>query len=707
MPLSKRRLPELRRTSLPGIRFVRNALLANSPRTRYSHLMHQEPTRPIRQNSRDRYPASANNLAKRSPALNVVFTTAIIYFIWLMTAAVAKTEDRDMVLEGLDGDVTTNEYRSFIDKLNFLPPPPTNNIDNSMVDERDGARLHGMQTFYAFTHDRRDLDMAIVWSDAFLHARNDPTNGRITWTGQRDLCWPNKDPNDKVWAGHSSSENGDVIEHIVNTARLILENSAVWNQTAPPDKFGFGATYLERAKTYVRECQRSADTTIVPWFVRSTKDGYRLYYPDSAAFFKATDGNESGPIPWNHQQEIVGALLRLAQCHRLLNDGNTNIAYYEKITADVATWFFANAVPLSAKNHVCYLWSYGLPRDPVDRPEVTYESDYDMFIFRAYQANLGPTRQQMQRLINTGRYLMYLGTNRVSGYINGTSDNNSSRHERHYFEFEWIEMSVLDHDFYRLTAGNILAIHEYWDNLAIEAAVLSAKHYWATHSPMPEPQEVLDPAKLPAVNNQISPLMALILRHTPHSLISAGRTPAAMLGTFWGISELFLAFTRRAKSNAVSKDRRSTGLIWLVNLAAVALGVVAAYRIHAWRMPRPDVSLHMGLCVFVMGLVLRWYSIIYLGRFFTVNVAIAPDHRVIDSGPYRFIRHPSYTGALLVVLGFSLCLQNWASLLIVFVPICAVILRRIRIEEQALANALGPAYENYMRRTKRLIPFIY
>ena len=384
--------------------------------------------------------------------------------LFFISINLLHAEDRDMVLEGLDGDVTTNEYQAFIDKLNYLPPPPTNNVDNHMVDERDGARLHGMQTFYAFTHDRRDLDMAIVWSDAFLHARNDSANGRIIWTGQRDLCWPNMATNDGVWALHSGVENGDVIEHIVNTARLILENPSIWSEQAPTDTFGFGATYLGRAETYVRECQRSADTTIVPWFVRTTKDGYRLYYPDSAAYFKSSDGNESGPIPWNQQQAIVGGLLRLAQCHRLLNDGNTNIAYYEQITADAAAWFFANAVPVSVKNHVCYLWSYGLPRDPTVSPEVTYESDYDMFIYRAYQAHLGPTRRQMQRLINTGRYLMYLGTNRVSGYINGTSDNNSSRHERHYFEFEWIEMSVLDHNFYRMTAGNILAIHEYWDN---------------------------------------------------------------------------------------------------------------------------------------------------------------------------------------------------------------------------------------------------
>ncbi len=422
-----------------------------------------------------------------------VALTALLLALWLVFPAFGHAEDRDMVLEGLDGDVTTNEYQAFIDKLNFLPPPPTNNIGNLMVDEKDGARIHGLQTFYAFTHDRRDLDMAVIWSDAFLHARNDPTNGRIMWTGQRDLCWPNKTTNE-VQALHAGAENGDVIEHIVNTARLILENPSVWNQTAPPDQFSFGATYLDRAKTYVRECQRSAETTIVPWFIRSTPDGYRFYHPDSPAYMKCC--GDSGPVPWNQQQELVGALLRLAQCHRLLNDGNTNTAYYERIAADTAHRFFATALPVSVSNRVCYLWPYVAPRDPAEWPEVTTEADYDMFIFRTYQANLGPTREQMQRLINTARFIMYLGTNRFAGKVNGES--NEERHDRNFLSFEWIEMSVLDRDFYKMTADAVRTSHEYYDNLAIEAAVLSTKHYWATAT-SPPPEIIEDPKGIPTL----------------------------------------------------------------------------------------------------------------------------------------------------------------------------------------------------------------
>jgi len=603
----------------------------------------------------------------------------------------AQAEDRDMVLEGLDGDVTTNEYRSFIDKLNFLPSPPTSNIGNLMVDEKDGARLHGMQTFYSFTHDRRDLDMAIAWSDAFLHARNDPTNGRIIWTGKRDLRWPNKDANE-VQALHAGAENGDVIEHIVNTARLILEDPAVWNLPAPPDRFGFGATYLDRAKTYVRECQRSAETTIVPWFVRSIRDGYRLYHPDSPAYFKCC--GDSGPVPWNQQQAIVGGLLRLAQCHRLLHDGNTNTAYYEKITADAANWFFSSALAVSAHDRVCYQWTYVAPRDPADWPEVTTESDYDMFIFRAFQANLGPTRLQMKRLINTARFVMYLGTNRIAGKVNGTS--NAERHERQFLEFEWIEMSVLDREFYHLVADTALTSHEYWNNIAVEAAVLSAKHYWATTAN--PPTEIIEDAKgIPPVP-QISNYSPRQLKRWP---------PAAILMMFWGISELFLNIFKRSKSNAVSKDRHSLKLIFVVNVVACTLGVVAAYRLPAFHIHLGEIGLVIGRCLFVPGLVLRWWAIIYLGRLFTTNVAIATDHRLIDSGPYRFIRHPSYAGSLLALLGFTLCIPNWASWLLIFLPCCAVTLWRIHIEEQALIGGLGEPYRNYMRRTKRLIPWIF
>ena len=115
----------------------------------------------------------------------------------------------------------------------------------------------------------------------------------------------------------------------------------------------------------------------------------------------------------------------------------------------------------------------------------------------------------------------------------------------------------------------------------------------------------------------------------------------------------------------------------------------------------------VGLTLFAIGILLRWYSIVHLGRFFTVDVSIAGDHKVIDSGPYRLVRHPSYSGALLAFVGYGLCLRNWAALLIVVIPITAAFLWRIHVEERALTETLGDDYRRYASRTERLIPFLY
>lgn len=115
-----------------------------------------------------------------------------------------------------------------------------------------------------------------------------------------------------------------------------------------------------------------------------------------------------------------------------------------------------------------------------------------------------------------------------------------------------------------------------------------------------------------------------------------------ILGLVWFVSELCL--TRRSGPGAVSRDRGSLRVLWLVEMAGIGCGVMAAFRFPAGGLPARHWFDLFGVCVFVIGLAVRLYSILYLGRFFTINVAIATDHRLIDSGPYRFVRHPSYTG---------------------------------------------------------------
>jgi len=173
------------------------------------------------------------------------------------------------------------------------------------------------------------------------------------------------------------------------------------------------------------------------------------------------------------------------------------------------------------------------------------------------------------------------------------------------------------------------------------------------------------------------------------------------------ISELLLTATRRSRSRTGTKQDRSTlRVVWLVIIVSVAAGIYVAKHWPAAALPHAR-SLFAGVVLFVAGLLLRWWAIITLGRFFTVDVTIEKDHELVERGPFRMVRHPSYTGVLLAFVGVALSLGNWAALLVILLPIGAAFIHRMNVEENALSDALGPQYTDYMRRTKRLIPFIY
>jgi protein-S-isoprenylcysteine O-methyltransferase len=179
-----------------------------------------------------------------------------------------------------------------------------------------------------------------------------------------------------------------------------------------------------------------------------------------------------------------------------------------------------------------------------------------------------------------------------------------------------------------------------------------------------------------------------------------------LLGVAYGLSEAGLGLLKRSRDDSVDADDSSLRMLWITIMLAVTAGFLVSSRAPAAAIANRAVF-WAGCALFGLGLALRWYSIMYLGRFFTVNVAIHSGHEVIDTGPYRFIRHPSYAGALLAFLGLALSLANWWSLALIMVPVLWAFSRRISVEESALASALGAPYIQYMARTKRLAPFIY
>ena len=161
-----------------------------------------------------------------------------------------------------------------------------------------------------------------------------------------------------------------------------------------------------------------------------------------------------------------------------------------------------------------------------------------------------------------------------------------------------------------------------------------------------------------------------------------------LLGIAFGLSEAGLSILKRSRDDSVDADESTLRVLWITILAAMTAGIVVSH--HASRAAFASaIAFWSGCALFAIGLALRWYSILYLGRYFTVNVAIHSRHEVIETGPYKWIRHPSYSGALLAFLGVALCLENWLSLALIMLPVTWAFAWRMSKEETALANALG------------------
>ncbi|MEI9968770.1 MAG: isoprenylcysteine carboxylmethyltransferase family protein [Terracidiphilus sp.] len=114
-----------------------------------------------------------------------------------------------------------------------------------------------------------------------------------------------------------------------------------------------------------------------------------------------------------------------------------------------------------------------------------------------------------------------------------------------------------------------------------------------------------------------------------------------------------------------------------------------------------------GLVLLILGLAIRWTAILTLGTTFSTNVAIHAAQTLRTTGSYRWVRHPSYTGMLVIFTAIGLYQRNWISLAIVLIFPIAALLYRIHVEEMALAEAFGSQYLDYRKATWRLLPGIY
>ncbi|MGD9029800.1 MAG: isoprenylcysteine carboxylmethyltransferase family protein [Anaerolineae bacterium] len=114
----------------------------------------------------------------------------------------------------------------------------------------------------------------------------------------------------------------------------------------------------------------------------------------------------------------------------------------------------------------------------------------------------------------------------------------------------------------------------------------------------------------------------------------------------------------------------------------------------------------VGVVVFSLGVGLVFWSGVALGRLYSGHVTLQEDHHLITDGPYRYVRHPRYTGAVLLAFGLALTFRSWVGL-VGSTAFIGIILFRITDEEALMKEAFGREWDAYCKETRRLIPFIY
>jgi protein-S-isoprenylcysteine O-methyltransferase len=156
-----------------------------------------------------------------------------------------------------------------------------------------------------------------------------------------------------------------------------------------------------------------------------------------------------------------------------------------------------------------------------------------------------------------------------------------------------------------------------------------------------------------------------------------------------------------------SKDSGSMrvllGGMWIALLLAFPLAFVRAWSFAPGaQLP----TFAVGLSILILGSLLRRYCFRTLGQYFTGDVRARADQPVIRTGPYRLIRHPSYTAGIMMFVGIGVALGSWFSFVLLAIASIATYAYRVTIEERALLDTIGEPYRDYMRETKRFIPYI-
>jgi protein-S-isoprenylcysteine O-methyltransferase Ste14 len=154
-----------------------------------------------------------------------------------------------------------------------------------------------------------------------------------------------------------------------------------------------------------------------------------------------------------------------------------------------------------------------------------------------------------------------------------------------------------------------------------------------------------------------------------------------------------------------SESRVSDPRIWGLNIPlGIAIMLLFGYSQIG---SLPDWSFYLGLSIGILGYALVYWGYWTLGQYFSAEVAIYQGQELVERGPYRFVRHPVYSGIFLAVIGGGFAVQSWAAVVLLVIMYAILFRYRIAAEEKVLISEFSEQYISYSKRVKRLIPFIY
>jgi len=163
-------------------------------------------------------------------------------------------------------------------------------------------------------------------------------------------------------------------------------------------------------------------------------------------------------------------------------------------------------------------------------------------------------------------------------------------------------------------------------------------------------------------------------------------------------------------SQDTKRDKSSDRFSILVILISSCISVVASVTEWAYFNDAQQYSLmftQIGALLLICGISIRVWAIQTLGKHFTATATITDNHQLVKTGPYQWVRHPSYLGAFMAIVGCPVFLNAYWAAVIAAGSMTIAYYLRIGVEEKMLSSYFGEQYQDYIKRTKRIIPFIW